>query len=65
MWTDPIVDEVRQVRDAYAASFQYDVRKMAAALQSEDCVRLFQKMLKEGAERMGKTKISALRNIEE
>ncbi len=25
-WSDPIVDEVRRVRDAYAARFNYDLR---------------------------------------
>ena len=25
-WTDPIIDEVRRVRDAHAAKFNYDLR---------------------------------------
>jgi hypothetical protein len=27
-WTDPIVEEVRRVREAYAASFDYDLERM-------------------------------------
>ncbi len=25
MWTDPIVEEIHQIREAYAARFQYDL----------------------------------------
>ena len=32
MWNDPIVEEVRQVRQAYAKKFNYDLRAMAADL---------------------------------
>jgi hypothetical protein len=31
-WTDPIIEEVRAVREAIAARYDYDVEKLAAAL---------------------------------
>ena len=31
-WTDPIIEEVRAVREAIAARYDYDVEKIAAAL---------------------------------
>ena len=34
MFDDPIVSETRRVRDAYAASFGYDIGKIVADLQS-------------------------------
>ena len=30
-WTDPIIEEVRAVREAIAARYDYDVEKIAAA----------------------------------
>jgi hypothetical protein len=35
MSRDPIVDEVRAVRDALAREYDYDVRKLAEALREE------------------------------
>ncbi len=35
-WTDPIVDEVRRVREAYAAQFQYDLRAIARDLKTKE-----------------------------
>ena len=34
-WTDPIVDEVRRVRDAHAAKFGYDLRAVFRDLKAE------------------------------
>jgi hypothetical protein len=33
---DPIVDEVRQARDAIAKKYDYDIEKLAEALRAED-----------------------------
>jgi hypothetical protein len=35
-WTDPIVDEVRRVRDAYAAQFNYDLRAIFRDLKEKE-----------------------------
>jgi len=35
MSRDPIVDEVRAVRDAIAREYDYDVKKLAEALREE------------------------------
>ena len=35
MWTDPIVEEVRAARDAYAKKFGYDLVKIARELQKK------------------------------
>ena len=35
-WTDPIVDEVRRVRDAYAARFNYDLRAIYRDLKEQE-----------------------------
>ncbi len=35
-WSDPIVDEVRRVREAYAAQFQYDLRAIARDLKTKE-----------------------------
>ena len=32
MWRDPIVDEVRAIREAYAKRFGYDLQKIGADL---------------------------------
>jgi hypothetical protein len=34
--SDPIVDEVRRVRDAYAARFNYDLRAIFADLKRQE-----------------------------
>ena len=35
-WTDPIVDEVRRTRDAYAARFNYDLRAVYRDLKEQE-----------------------------
>jgi hypothetical protein len=35
-WSDPIVDEVRRVRDAYAARFNYDLRAIYRDLKNQE-----------------------------
>lgn len=36
MWRDPIVEEVRRVRQRFAARFGYDIHKMAEFLREEE-----------------------------
>jgi hypothetical protein len=36
MWIDPIVDEVRRARDAYAARFNYDLRAIYRDLKERE-----------------------------
>ncbi len=35
-WSDPIVDEVRRARDAYAARFNYDLRAIYRDLKEQE-----------------------------
>lgn len=35
-WSDPIVEEVRRARDAYAARFNYDLRAIFADLKEQE-----------------------------
>jgi hypothetical protein len=35
MWDDPIVDEVRKVRDTHAKKFNYDLRAIVADLKKQ------------------------------
>jgi hypothetical protein len=35
-WSDPIVDEVRRTRDAYAARFNYDLRAIFRDLKEQE-----------------------------
>ena len=35
-WSDPIVDEVRRIRDAYAARFNYDLRAIYGDLKEQE-----------------------------
>lgn len=35
-WSDPIVDEVRRVREAYAARFNYDLRAIYRDLREQE-----------------------------
>ena len=35
-WSDPIVDEVRRARDAYAARFNYDLRAIYCDLKEQE-----------------------------
>lgn len=36
MTRDPIIEEVRSIRDAYAKEHSYDVKAIVAALQQEE-----------------------------
>lgn len=36
IWSDPIVEEVRRVRDAYAARFHYDLRAIYRDLKRQE-----------------------------
>jgi len=36
MWTDPIVEEVRRVRQEYAKQFNYDLHALAADLRERE-----------------------------
>jgi len=36
-WQDPIVEEVRQARDAYAKGFNYDLDAIYRALKAKEC----------------------------
>jgi len=36
MWQDPIVTEVRQIREAYAAQFNFDLAALCRALQEAE-----------------------------
>ena len=35
MWNDPIVEEVRAVRDAHTQKFHYDLKAIAADLKEQ------------------------------
>jgi len=35
MWSDPIVEEVRAVRNAHAKKFNYDLKSIAADLKKQ------------------------------
>jgi len=36
MWKDPIVEEVRAVREAHAAKFDYDLKRIFADLKEQE-----------------------------
>ncbi len=36
MWKDPIVEEVREIRDLHAASFKYNLRAIFNAIKQEE-----------------------------
>jgi hypothetical protein len=36
MWQDPIVAEVRKIREAHAAQYHYDIRAIYAALKKAE-----------------------------
>ena len=36
MWQDPIVSEIRQIREAHAAQFNYDLRAIYVALKKTE-----------------------------
>ena len=36
MWQDPIVGEVRQIREAHAAEYNYDIRAIYVALKKAE-----------------------------
>ena len=35
MWVDPIVEEIRQIREAYAAKFNYDIEAIVKDIQRQ------------------------------
>ena len=47
MWKDPIVEEVRKVREAHAAQYDYDLKVIYQAIKREeaDSRRKFVKLL--------------------
>ena len=36
IWSDPLVEEVRRARDAYAARFNYDLRAIVRDLKEQE-----------------------------
>ena len=36
MWTDPIVEEIRREREAYAAKFNFDIAAICRDLQRQE-----------------------------
>ena len=36
MWRDPVVEEVRAIRDAYSKRFDYDLRAIAEDLRKKE-----------------------------
>lgn len=36
MWTDPIVEEVRRVREQHAAKFNYDISRIVADVKKRE-----------------------------
>ncbi len=36
MWKDPIVEEVRKIRDAHAAQYDYDLKAIYQAVKEEE-----------------------------
>lgn len=36
MWTDPIVEEVREIRETHAARFKYDLRAIFHAVKEAE-----------------------------
>ena len=36
MWTDPIVEEIRRIRDEHAAKFNYDIDKIFQELKEQE-----------------------------
>jgi len=60
MWNDPIVDEVRKVRDAHAKKFNYNLRAIAADLkkQQQASGRIFVTLPPKKPTVLPKTKIS-------
>lgn len=36
MWNDDIVEEIRTIREQYAAQFDYDIQAMLEALKEEE-----------------------------
>ena len=54
MFDDPIVSEIRRIRDSYAASLGYDIAKIVGDLQSrqgKDGRRVVDRTAREQAER--------------
>ena len=38
MWTDPIVEEIRDIRDAHAVKYHYDLRAIYQAVKEEEAL---------------------------
>ncbi|MCG6534647.1 MAG: hypothetical protein L7F78_08170 [Syntrophales bacterium LBB04] len=38
MWKDPIVEEVRKIRDAHAAQYDYDLKAIYQAVKQEEAL---------------------------
>ena len=58
-WEDPIVEEVRAVREAYAKRFDYDVQAICRDLRNrqDDVVRtIVRPAVKKGATETGKAR---------
>jgi hypothetical protein len=55
MWSDPIVDEVRRVREAYAAQFNFDLDEIYQDLKRREAER----SVKLSGEQLGRDEKSA------
>ena len=58
-WKDPIVEEVRTVREAYAKRFDYDVKAICRDLrrrQDEDERDIVRPVVKEGSAEAGESR---------
>jgi hypothetical protein len=44
MWRDPIVDEVRTIRNAYAKSFGYDLNAICHALKERERLKAAERL---------------------
>jgi len=44
MWKDPIVAEVRQVREAYAAKYNYNLHAIYQALKAQENCEVWEKV---------------------
>jgi hypothetical protein len=38
MWTDPVVQEIRDIRDAHAANHNYDLKAIYQAVKKEEAL---------------------------
>jgi hypothetical protein len=62
MWKDPIVEEVRSIRDAYAKRFDYDLNRIYDDLKAQELksglefVSLSPKRIKRGRQKNSTTR---------